>query len=458
MSTGQLEAFVVSGENPDKGGWIQLPISREDFLEAVAAIGVADPAKDSIRVTIVEPELEVLSPHLKEPFDLNELNYFAAKLGFLEEMSDERFQAFAANLQAGRHCGSVAEMINLLENIGRVDLYPAFSPEEYGAFQINLARDEYADMMDKLEQSSNPEERAFFSYIAEMETHIDLASYGKAQAENENGVFTDYGYLTESAAFHEVYRGAQDIPAEFQACPFPHTELLLKLEHTDLTDVLTKIHDLGGYANDVERNLETLHRRRSADFLLLLTGDKAVLSEAMHVYRAGTAAHDAFIGAENAKMYSIYVTDFQTDFIGHIREVDAGERRTDILAHSIHFVDVRAVTFEGESVMFTPEEWKNVGPAERDSYQSWARQFADGDFSKVNHHITHLYGKDGFWSRPATLNEFFSKLEQDVPTKAERTPEEKPKSVLARIAAARAELTSEPPKPEQSKHRAEPER
>lgn len=67
MSASQLEAFVIKGDAPDDGWWVQLPIQKEDFLAEVAAIGITDPAKDSIRVTMVEPERELLTPYLKEP-------------------------------------------------------------------------------------------------------------------------------------------------------------------------------------------------------------------------------------------------------------------------------------------------------------------------------------------------------------------------------------------------------
>lgn len=450
----QLEAFVANGNGSGAGCWVPLPITKGDFLKAAATIGASDPSKDSVFLTNVQPELEVLSPHLHPPYDINQLNFFATKL---EALSDGQRDIFSACIQAGRHCSGVPEMINLLENLDRIDLQPAFSPKEYGAFQINLARDEFADIMNRLEQSPSPDEQAFFSYIAQVEAHIDLASYGRAQAENENSVFTDYGYLTETAAFREVYRGEQDIPEQFAVSPFAEFQPLLKLEQTDLTDALTKIHDFGGYASDLARNLETLHRRRSSNFLLLLTEERAVLSEAMHIYRAGTPAHDTFVNAEEAKIFSIYVSDFQTDFIGDIREVDAAARRADILENSIHFVDVKAVTMENESVVFTPEQWENVSAKERDSLDSWVRQFADGDYTKVGRHIEHRCDADGFWAQTARSDKFFQKLANNSPAKTEHTSETRPKSVLQQIAAARAQRT-EPPTPKAPKHCTEPKR
>lgn len=205
----QLETFIVSGTDTEAGSWVLLPISKEDFLEVVATIGARNPATDSVALTIVEPESEVLTPHLKEPFDLNELSFLAAKLEQLETRGEEQRRTFRACLQAELHCDDTAQLINLLENLDCFDLQPAMSPADYGAFLINLYRDEYADQMNALEQSADPKAQAFFTYLAEIEAHVDLAAYGKAQAENEGGVFTDYGLLTEQPGFAEVYRGTQ---------------------------------------------------------------------------------------------------------------------------------------------------------------------------------------------------------------------------------------------------------
>ena len=439
MRAGYLEAFVVNGNDSDKGGWIQLPIRKEDFLEAVAAIGATDPDKDSLTVTMVEPEWEVLTRHLNEPFDLNELNFLASKLVTLQDRDEETRNAFAANLQAGQHCGSVAEMINLLENIDSFTLQPAFSPEQYGAFQIEIARDEFAERMNSLEQSSDIDDQSFCAYIAGIEAHVDLRSYGKYLAEMEGGVFTDYGYLEQTGGFEDVYHGIQDIPAEFQVSPFREPQPLLKLEKADLTEALTKLHTVTGHADDLDRNLATLHRRRSAEFLLLLTENKAVLSEAMHIYREGTPAYNAFVEPTEAKMFSIYVTDFQTDFIGDIREVDASMRRADILEHSMDFVSVEVVAADGKNLILTPEEWNTVSQAERDAFQSATRQFSDGDYSKMFRHVEHQSDWDGRESKAASADKFLAKLEQEFPSKEERAPETRPRSVLAQIASTRAE-------------------
>jgi hypothetical protein len=61
---------------------------------------------------------------------LDELNYLAAKIEALD--ANER-EVFEAVLEAEWHCGSVADIINITENISNFELQPAFNEEQYGA-------------------------------------------------------------------------------------------------------------------------------------------------------------------------------------------------------------------------------------------------------------------------------------------------------------------------------------
>lgn len=71
MNASQMEAYVANRNG--FGCWIQLPISSKDLLKTVTDIDVTDPGKNSLQVTIVEPKLEILLPHLTQPFNLNKL-------------------------------------------------------------------------------------------------------------------------------------------------------------------------------------------------------------------------------------------------------------------------------------------------------------------------------------------------------------------------------------------------
>ena len=115
------------------------------------------------------------------------------------------------------------DIINIAENIDCFDLQPAFSPQMYGDFLAEMYRDHFAETMEALEKSDDPIMREFAAYVGKLDDHLDGESYGRALAKEENGVFTEQGYLTEKdCGFREVYRGPGDIPAEYRVSVAPN--------------------------------------------------------------------------------------------------------------------------------------------------------------------------------------------------------------------------------------------
>lgn len=59
-----------------------------------------------------------------------------------------------------------------------------------------------------------------------LENYIDYKEYGDDTALNENGVFTDYGYVVcNQSDFKEIYNGSRDdIPDEYRISSIPDIE------------------------------------------------------------------------------------------------------------------------------------------------------------------------------------------------------------------------------------------
>ena len=103
------------------------------------------------------------------PHTLNELNYLAVRVGGLDGYGQE---IFLANIEAGRNCGSVAEIINLTfkENINRFDVQPAHAPEQYGDFLLEaFYQDVHADAFNRLKDSGNEQNKDLAAYIEKLE-------------------------------------------------------------------------------------------------------------------------------------------------------------------------------------------------------------------------------------------------------------------------------------------------
>ena len=214
-----LRVYVENTHNERLGGFtMPLPTKPKDLRPFLDNIEINDP--QDIRIKEIRSDTVGLDEAVTDaifnsmsPDALNELNYLAAKIDALHPAALEMYVTI---LDADRHCGTFAELINLMENLDLFNIQPAFSAEQYGEFLIDTAKDNTSAVFDKLEHSEYSDERELAQYILRLEAHVDAAAYGRAAAELENGVFTESGYLTESEGFREVYRGPEDIPAEYR--------------------------------------------------------------------------------------------------------------------------------------------------------------------------------------------------------------------------------------------------
>ena len=138
----------------------------------------------------------------------NELAYLSEKLMGMDREQRNFFDAVTA---AGHHCGSVAELINLTENLDNFDIRPIFGKEQYGELLVAEAKDNTSAVFANLEKSHYSDERDLAQHILKLEAHVDYIAYAQDVAIDENGIFTELGYVTEKDGFREVYRGTQEI-------------------------------------------------------------------------------------------------------------------------------------------------------------------------------------------------------------------------------------------------------
>lgn len=208
-----MQVYIENATDPSIGGFtIPLPTTTEKLRPWLEAIGIG---VSGMEVDILDFRATILGlqdsiSEMGEKISLEELNYFAEKIANLDE-SDR--VVLSAVLEAERHCGNVAELINLTGNLDRFHLQPAFSEEQYGEFLLDMVKADTSDVFSKLEQSGYDDERNLAKHILRLEAHVDYAAYGRTAAEEKGGVFTKQGYLTEREGFQTIYRGPEDIPS-----------------------------------------------------------------------------------------------------------------------------------------------------------------------------------------------------------------------------------------------------
>ena len=214
--------FKVCISNPNRpydGGFsLPLPTTEEVFAPFLENLRIKD--IHNVRIN------EVYSTHeddnnlsfwldraLCVPESLHSLvslNHLGAKIS---GMNAEERDTFAAAVQAGWDCDTVEDMIRLADNLGNYYLEPAaINAKVYGDFSNSIDQENTCTAFERLQQSSDLEENELAKYIERLEKCVDLVAYGKLTAEQEGGVFTDYGYLQRLGDAKECSREAQEAP------------------------------------------------------------------------------------------------------------------------------------------------------------------------------------------------------------------------------------------------------
>ena len=187
------------------GEWVKFPTTAEELKEVFKRIGIGQrddfgqPYEEWF-ITDYDCYVDGLNSKLGEYENLDELNYLASKL---DEMSNSEYAQFQAGMEMGDHCGSLQEIINLTENLDCYEVYPHIADyDDLGRYYI-----------DELEVMQIPEH---------LQNYIDYEAYGRDVAMDENGSFTDQGYVRDTGdRFCEYYDGERgSIPDEYRVMAF----------------------------------------------------------------------------------------------------------------------------------------------------------------------------------------------------------------------------------------------
>ena len=187
------------------GEWVKFPTTAEEMKEVFKRIGIGQrddfgqPYEEWF-ITDYDCYVDGLYDKLGEYESLDELNYLASKL---DEMSDSEYAQFQAGMEMGDHCGSLQEIINLTENLDCYEIYPHIEDyDDLGRYYI-----------EELEVMQVPEH---------LQNYIDYEAYGRDVAMDENGSFTDQGYVRDTGdRFCEYYDGERgSIPDEYRVMAF----------------------------------------------------------------------------------------------------------------------------------------------------------------------------------------------------------------------------------------------
>ena len=200
-----FEAYITNlgkyNEGELVGETLEFPTSPQEVQALLKHIGVDGIRYEEFFITSFDGDVLGLYDYLGEYENLDELNHLACLLSELDQGELEKFEAV---LHTGAHTSSVADIINLTQNLDCFEFYPDIENEE------ELGRYWAEDL-------PIPEE---------LKDYFDYEAYGRDISINEGGHMAPGGYVVQTSGdFREYYHGPQDIPAEHKVFSYPQLSI-----------------------------------------------------------------------------------------------------------------------------------------------------------------------------------------------------------------------------------------
>ena len=208
-------------EQGKDGVWLDMPTTTEQLQAALQQIGItADNPQDFFINGYSYPEGQCLAlPYdMVLAADVDELNFLAAQLGQLDAAEIAELNAALQNPKGG--FASIGQIIDFTENVDYyVHLPDVHSAAALGDYYLN--RSGMVDM---------PQE---------WKVGIDTAQFGRHISQQEQGAFTEYGYIVKSGDEWQRVHEGQPVPEEYRVMAFPQPEVMRDEIKTRQAAVLT---------------------------------------------------------------------------------------------------------------------------------------------------------------------------------------------------------------------------
>ena len=206
------ELFSIQLQNRQQQGrdgvWLDLPTTTEQVQAALRQIGISSDNPQGLFISgyFAEEEKRIAIPYnMVLASNVDELNFLAARLETLS--AGERAELNAALQAPQSELSSIGKITDFPENVE----YYVYLPDVRGPAQLG---DYY---LNRSGMVNMPEE---------WKGGIDTAQFGRYVAQQEQGVFTEYGYLVKSGDEWQKVHEGQPVPEEYRVLSFPVPEVL----------------------------------------------------------------------------------------------------------------------------------------------------------------------------------------------------------------------------------------
>ena len=356
-----------------------------------------------------------------------ETNYLAA---FVSDMGEEQFRIFSAAMEAGWHDSSTSGIINLAKNTDCFFLMHALNEEQYGELKLKDSWQVVESAMDRLMSSNNPVDRFLAEYTGLLARSADAETFGRHAAKEDGGIFTRYGYITQTSLPETLYEGVQDIPKGFGMLSVPsavYTEKIrprLMVCDTDLTALLVKIHATSGdYMKDSKRNIQTIANDGDT-FFALSDGNTLTITPADTLFRRDLEVWEKWMTVDEAggaKAFALSVKERNPEtglITGDLYETVIGSVQNSLRGYGIFFTHFNAEMIDGSVKQIPIEDWDLMGVDQRRDIKSLERRYDPSDEARFREHVNTVIRVCKGSSLPSTSEEYISRINEVYMAKA----------------------------------------
>ena len=206
------ELFSIQLQNRQQQGrdgvWLDLPTTTEQVQAALRQIGISSDNPQGLFISgyFAEEEKRFAIPYnMVLASNVDELNFLASRLETLSTGERTELNAVLQALQS--ELFSIGRITDFPENVDYyVHLPDVHGPAQLGDYYLNRS--------------------GMVNMPEEWKGGIDTAQFGRYVAQQEQGVFTEYGYLVKSGDEWQKVHEGQPVPEEYRVLSFPAPEVL----------------------------------------------------------------------------------------------------------------------------------------------------------------------------------------------------------------------------------------
>ena len=205
-----FEVYITPLDNEKTTGeWVSFPTTPDHLRDVFARLDIGP---SDWNITNVEAHIYGIREVVWQCNSLDELNYLAAKL---DELDEDAIGEYQAVIEIEEHCDTVAELINLTDNLDCYNIEEQISDYDDLARYVLYDRDSYSYNRNTLDA---------------LEDYIDYEGFGRAIADGEGGQLSENFYVCPSGcSFVDSYDGnPATIPEQYRV-----TQKIIVPELTD---------------------------------------------------------------------------------------------------------------------------------------------------------------------------------------------------------------------------------